>query len=282
VPFTRSTIGAGGHQSAQLSKTCASYSVRFIPTRKPMENSKMKLHNKCFFIASLFLITSSIFAQSQTPSSSENIAETALTDAQTSNSFFFRRPTEYEVTITNLTYNQVFSPSLVVSHRPNIRLFKVGEAASEGIAIMAEAGDVSAIVASVDGDRRVRGAGVTEGPLLPGQSTTITIPANGGSRVSLVSMLVNTNDAFYAVNSAVAPRARRSRTLYPIAYDAGSEINDEFCSNIPGPACGGVGSSAADGEGFIHVHRGLHGIGDLSAAVYDWRNPVAKVIVRAR
>lgn len=222
-------------------------------------------------------INSPAFAQS----------ETAASDAVSQspgalNSFYRARPRQFEVTITNLTYNQVFSPSLVVSHAPNIRLFREGEPASEGIAIMAEAGDVSAIVASVEGDRRVRGAGVTEGPLLPGQSTTITIPANGGSRVSLVSMLVNTNDAFYAVNSAVAPRARRSRTLYPVAYDAGSEENDELCSNIPGPACGGEGVSAADGEGFIHIHRGMHGIGDLPAAIYDWRNPVAKVIVRSR
>ena len=32
-----------------------------------------------------------------------------------------------------------------------------------------------------------------------------------------------------------------------------------------------------DGEGFIHVHRGVHGIGDLDAAEYDWRNPMLRV-----
>ncbi|MGH1541484.1 MAG: spondin domain-containing protein [Arenicella sp.] len=186
---------------------------------------------------------------------------------------------EYEVTITNLTYNQVFAPALVVSHRRSIALFEEGEPASEGIAIMAEGGDVSAIVDSVDGDNRVRGAGVSAGPLMPGKSTTVTVPVNRGGRLSVVSMLVNTNDAFLALNSVRAPRHGRTVTLYAAAYDAGTEINDELCGNIPGPACGGEGFSSVDGEGFIHIHRGFHGVGDLAAAAYDWRNPVAKITI---
>ena len=35
----------------------------------------------------------------------------------------------------------------------------------------------------------------------------------------------------------------------------------------------------APGEGFIHVHRGIHGEEDLSRRAYDWRNPVAEVFV---
>ena len=237
---------------------------------------------KPFIVLSLFAFYSSSSAQEF--GDNQSFAQTDSEVSQSSSSFgsgFFRgRSNSYEVTITNLTYNQVFAPSLVVSHSSDIQLFEAGEVASEGIAIMAEAGDVSAIVASVDGDSRVRGAGVTEGPLAPGASTTITIPANGGSRISLVSMLVNTNDAFYSVNSVSTPSFWRSLTVYPDAYDAGTELNDELCSNIPGPACGGEGVSAADGEGFIHIHRGMHGVGDLSAAEYDWRNPVAKVTVR--
>jgi len=241
----------------------------------------MKLY-KPFLVASLLAISSLGFAQQQTFEGDSAVDRVEALDSSSdfNSRFFRRRSNSYEVTITNLTYNQVFSPSLVVSHRRSIQLFEAGQPASEGIAIMAEGGDVSAIVASVDGDSRVRGAGVTEGPLPPGQSTTITIPANGGNRISLVSMLVNTNDAFYAVNSVTAPRFRRSLTVYPDAWDAGTEVNDELCSNIPGPACGGEGVSASDGEGFIHIHRGMHGIGDLAADAYDWRNPVAKVTVR--
>jgi len=211
----------------------------------------MKLFHS-FLVVSLFVLSLTTSAQAQR----SNTDFLSFDNGAASSRYYRDRFDEYEVTITNLTYNQVFSPSLVVSHRKNIQLFEVGQPASEGIAIMAEGGDVSAIVSSVDGDPRVRGAGVTEGPLRPGASTTITIPANGGNRISIVSMLVNTNDAFYAVNSASAPRFLRTRTLYPPAYDAGTELNDELCSNIPGPACGGEGFSTVDGEGFIHIHRG--------------------------
>lgn len=208
------------------------------------------------------------------------IASMLFTSSGYANNYYYQGYNdEYEVTITNLTYNQVFSPALVVSHRRSISLFEAGEAASEGIAIMAEAGDVSAIIDSVSGDNRVRSTDTAAGPLLPGKSTTITVPVNRGGRLSVVSMLVNTNDAFLALNSIRAPRYGRTVTLYAQAYDAGTEINDELCGNIPGPACGGEGFSTTDGEGFIHIHRGMHGIGDLAADAYDWRNPVAKITI---
>jgi hypothetical protein len=30
----------------------------------------------------------------------------------------------------------------------------------------------------------------------------------------------------------------------------------------------------------VHIHAGMHGIGDLDASVRDWRNPVAQVTIR--
>ena len=71
-------------------------------------------------------------------------------------------------------------------------------------------------------------------------------------------------------------------TFFSPGFDAGSEPNDELCKNIPGPTCDGMGLSPGDNdgdEGYVHIHRGMHGIGDLAADVYDWRNPVAKITV---
>jgi len=98
---------------------------------------------------------------------------------------------------------------------------------------------------------------------------------------SVVSMLVNTNDALVVVDSLKLPsHSGESVKTYAIAYDAGTETNDEMCAHIPGPACGGAGGSPDDdGEGFVHVHRGLQGVGDLDAAQQDWLNPVAVVTV---
>jgi hypothetical protein len=69
--------------------------------------------------------------------------------------------------------------------------------------------------------------------------------------------------------------------LYSVAYDAGSEVNDELCASIPGPDCGGAGAGSPVGgeEGYVHVHTGIHGIGDLDPSERDWRNPVAMITV---
>ena len=56
-------------------------------------------------------------------------------------------------------------------------------------------------------------------------------------------MLIPTNDGFVSVQNIAPPYGRRARTLYAPAYDAGGEPNDELCVSIPGPVCGGAGSS---------------------------------------
>jgi hypothetical protein len=71
-----------------------------------------------------------------------------------------------------------------------------------------------------------------------------------------------------------------------VAYDSGSERNDELCARSPGPfftECGGPGGGAASTggeEGYMRVHAGVHGIGDLTASQRDWRNPVARITIR--
>ena len=98
-------------------------------------------------------------------------------------------------------------------------------------------------------------------------------------------MLLPTNDGFIALNSVQAPK-HGSVTYYSPGYDAGSEANDDDCANIPGPTCGGTGLSAAadTDEGYVHIHRGIQGgvtglLEGFENAVYDWRNPVAKITI---
>lgn len=69
--------------------------------------------------------------------------------------------------------------------------------------------------------------------------------------------------------------------VYIDHFDAGTEENNELCTHIPGPACDVDSGNlrASPGEGPIHIHRGVHGIGDIAASNYDWRNPVAEVFV---
>jgi hypothetical protein len=63
--------------------------------------------------------------------------------------------------------------------------------------------------------------------------------------------------------------------------DSGTEENNENCSSIPGPNCTAIapGNTADEnGEGFVHVHRGVIGVGDLPLDT-DWRNPMMRVAV---
>ena len=180
----------------------------------------------------------------------------------------------YEVTVTNITQGEIFTPVMVASHP--------GDPASTELAMLAEGGDTAPLSALVK-QQGAHDIAVAGDVLPPGGSVTLSVDSRGGSRsISVASMLVPSNDAFFALNGVRGPRGQRARTLFSPAYDAGSESNDELCVSIPGPPfiCAGEGFNAADGEGYVHIHPGIQGIGDLLAAQHDWRNPVAKITIR--
>lgn len=193
----------------------------------------------------------------------------------------------YEVTITNLTRGQQFTPILVASHREGVRIFELGAPVSPQMEILAEEGNTAPLASLLSGMPEVlqvvSGSGLTD----PGASVTLIIETRGAfDHISVTAMLIPTNDAFFAINGVEMPKGKRTLTLFSPGYDAGSERNDELCASIPGPffaECGGPGGGAApagDEEGFAHIHAGIHGIGNFLASRRDWRNPVARVIVR--
>lgn len=186
----------------------------------------------------------------------------------------------YKVTITNLTRGTVFTPALVVSHRKGLSIFTEGEAASDELAQLAEGGATGPLQAALVATGKVHGSG-TSGLIFPGTSVSVTVAMDDHARlISFASMMLPTNDGFIGANGIRAPKKKgKEKVVYIVGRDAGSEQNDESCLNIPGPHCGGEGYNTAGGEGYVHIHAGLHGAGDLSVAAYDWRNPVAKVTI---
>ena len=192
----------------------------------------------------------------------------------------------FEVTITNLTRGQQFTPILVAAHKSNVKLFELGKPASIELATLAEEGNpapLAAALAALPGTGQVvTGSGLTN----PGASTTLVVEGRRGfGFLSVAAMLIPTNDGFFALNGVALPRGNDMLTLTAPAYDAGSERNDELCVSIPGPffaECGGSGGGGkpGGGEGYVHIHAGIHGIGNLPAATRDWRNPVALITVR--
>ena len=189
----------------------------------------------------------------------------------------------HKVTITNVTRGQTFTPILVASHRSGMTLFESGAPANPEIVAMAESGDIGPLKTLLGDMRGVHGISDSGGLLHPGDSVTVTVASKRGSdHISLVGMLIPTNDSFVALNNVRASRNHRPVTYNAPAYDAGSETNDELCVSIPGPVCGGAGLSPNDdGEGYVHISAGIFGSGDLpEVADRDWRNPVAQISIR--
>jgi hypothetical protein len=207
----------------------------------------------------------------------------------------------YRVTITNATLGQPVAPSVIATHTNTFRLFELGPTPKPGdsdyalyfgLATAAETGSPVPLV-----DEVAAANGVWEAAalltdrmppiLLPGESNSTTIGASRGAKyLSAAAMLGKTNDAFYAVRGIRLPmRVGESIHVFANAYDAGSELNEESADTVgavdDNPETGeGINEN---GEGYIHVHAGIHGIGGsggLVAAIYDWRNPVVALTIK--
>ena len=198
----------------------------------------------------------------------------------------------YEVTITNLTSGQPFTPPLVATHRKSIDLFDVGQPASGAIQEIAENGNLDPAVAVATGSSKVFDAQVVLGdvpPVLPGASRTFTVSAvPGAENLTWVSMLICTNDGFTGLDTLRLPRSvGDSSSHYTNAYDAGTEINTETWSDLVPPCAGltGFGDQGGTGMsnpdlaegGVISAHPGIAGSADLVPGVHGWTGPVAMV-----
>ena len=205
-----------------------------------------------------------------------------------------------KITITNLTGGpggetttpegmsaggQVFTPILVANHKAGVSLFTLGQPASVPLQDLAESGDTSMLKSALTSNPDVLDVQTTDPkPLPPGQSVTLTVKTKDGfDHISVAAMLVPTNAGFFALNDVEVPNGNKSITVYSPAYDAGSKADDELCANIPGPpnVCKGTGFiNTPTGVGFVHIHSGIHGIGDLSETFFDWQNPVAQIVIQ--
>jgi Spondin_N len=194
-------------------------------------------------------------------------------------------PKVWRVTVENRTPpgpglpgSQPLSPPLFVVHSKKADVWSVGDIASHGVAAIAEDADNSVLESALPQLRGVAevftGAG---GPIPSGASRTFMVETTGRyNRLSIVTMLVNTNDAFTGLDS-LRLRGER-RVLFRMAYDAGSEQNNELEAFIPGPCCNNMSVRAPEGE-LVRPHEGITGVGDLDPAVYGWTEPVAKITI---
>ncbi len=193
----------------------------------------------------------------------------------------------YEVTIENLASGQPLSPGVVVTHQRQANVFRVGQAASEGIRLIAENGDPATAVADLSASPFVHQALATTAPVLAGgDPLTIQIEAAGRARyLSLSVMLICTNDGFTGLDTILLPE---EEAVYEVdGYDAGTELNDELSTTVV-DACGALGPVPLpeDGnervatDGVIAHHDGIRGGAALDPALHGWRDPVARITIR--
>jgi len=192
----------------------------------------------------------------------------------------------YEITVVNLTKGQTFTPILAASHRAGVSIFELGQPATAELQAIAEFGDTAPMTALLLADPLV--VDVVTGPdvIPPGGTQTFTLgKGRGNNRISLAGMLIPTNDGFVALNGVRTSGG--SVTYFAFAYDSGTELNTESCSDIPGPGlpfpgpeCSG-GATVGQGEGYVYVHNGIQGIDGLKPWERDWHNPVAKIVITA-
>ncbi len=211
------------------------------------------------------------------------------------------RESTYEITITNLTGGQPFSPPVLVTHRAPATVFQVGEAASTGIQQIAENGNNGPLLEALEGSRFVYDVQEGSVPLVPAgtpgsgmfpDSATYQVTAGDTAKyLSIAMMLICTNDGFTGLDSLPIPgRVGRSITVYANAYDAGTEINTEDFADIVPPCQGLIGVTSDDPGtgmsnpalaegGVVAMHAGIAGGVDLVPEVHGWSEPVAMITI---
>lgn len=199
-------------------------------------------------------------------------------------------PAKYEVTLTNLTAAQPMSPLVAIAHGSGFSLFNLGQAASVELEHLGEGGETTPLLTLATASASYMSSAVGSTAVSPGASSMVTLTVEqdniASAKLSLASMLVNTNDAITAVNaeslSGLAVGVPVSMDL--LSYDIGTEANTETDATIPGPAGGGTGFNAArdDVRNAVLLHPGVitanDGLtGSALTAVHRWDNPVARV-----
>jgi hypothetical protein len=180
----------------------------------------------------------------------------------------------------NLTETQVFSPSVFFSHNSSAPpLFKEGQPASFGLMRIAEEGNAgpllsAEIVKKIGGPFGTAVQGISTPP---GAKRSIDIEVTRNHpMVSGAWMLVMTNDGFTGVNAFNAYELTQPRVLDLMAYDAGTEKNNEKKSHLIAM----MGTDRDPENGVVALHQGIRGDADAPASwKFDASKPVARITI---
>jgi hypothetical protein len=208
---------------------------------------------------------------------------------------------QLEITINNATAGTAFTPFAVSAHNMGGDFYNIGEKASDALIAMAEGGNVSPLIETVN----MSGAGMAsqqnpvDGLTLPGMSQSFMVDSMDYKYLSVVAMLLPTNDGFVGLDSWMIPEKPGTYTIKLDGYDAGSELNDEIVNGGGAPGNAGIPAAPTGMEqsggmvypnlsenGYVHTHPGvvgdtdeMGGYSDLDSRVHRFLNPVASITI---
>ncbi|MEE3077795.1 MAG: spondin domain-containing protein [Bdellovibrionota bacterium] len=194
----------------------------------------------------------------------------------------YDRIKKFQVTVQNLTKGQPLTPVLLTVHtKKSAPLFIVGEKASEGLSLLAKDGMTAPLKKELSSKMTEESILIGEGVILPGKKQEIVFETSQRSpKISLVSMLARTNDAFIGLSELKLRSLRKGKKSFLAnVYDAGAEENTESCAHIPAPPCNSPGMNTDSAEGFVRPHEGISGSVDLNALRDQFSNKAAKVTI---
>ena len=210
---------------------------------------------------------------------------------------------ELSIQFTNLTHGSHFTPLLVSAHSSDQHIFEVSTAASSSLQAMAEGGDTSGLItelSALNADLIDNPAG---GLTAPGQTINFNlVTQETNTRLSVVGMILPSNDGFVGLDSLTIPNEEGSYTYYLNAYDAGTEANDEIVNGAGAPGAPGIpadplmqngsgatGVTSVENNTQVHIHRGVlgdtdasGGASDLDSRIHRWLNPVARLVIEVK
>ena len=172
----------------------------------------------------------------------------------------------FDVSVTNLTLAQPLSPPAILLHTSDYSAFTDGETSSVPLEVLAEGGDRTDLVNEAVASGAVLASYQDANPVAPlaqGPTETLEIQSDQATdvRLTAVTMLVHTNDAFTGVNGVdvTGMAVGETRIFNGPTWDAGTEANSENAAAIPGPDFGGVGFDAARDDIIdrVRFHQGV-------------------------
>jgi hypothetical protein len=162
--------------------------------------------------------------------------------------------TKFTVRIENITQAEAFtasngvkwllafSPGVAVVHTGKAPVFSAGKKdRGQGLEAQSEDGDPGMLAKSIQGGKGIKSVAIfntpigasAPGPITPGAAYEFTISGMPGDRLSITTMMGQSNDWFYAPNESGIALFKNGKavggdiTSQIVLWDAGTEVNQE-------------------------------------------------------